>query len=137
MTIMTGLFSSNKKSDPKKGMGAKMLKEFKNYVSEKKYDAALRCGSEYINKIGDHHHDLLFTMGAIYHMKARHTHAIKYLDMALEIGSYDTEALLLKARSHMILGQKSRAAESCKKIQEVDPKNTEAIEILDMINSSS
>ena len=130
---MTGLFSRGP-TDPKKGMGAKILKEFRQHVSDKKYDAALRCGLEYIRKIGDHHHDLLFTMGAIHHMHARHSHAIKYLDKALEIGSYDTEALLLKTRSHMILGQKKHALASCKKIQEIDPKNTEVIEILKILD---
>lgn len=135
MISLTGLFSRGP-PDPKKGTGAKILKEFRGHISAKKYDAALRCGSEYISKVGDHHHDLLFTMGAICHMKARHVQAIKYLDKALEIGSYDTEALLLKAKSHMILGQKSRAIESCKKIQEIDPENKEAIKVLNSANST-
>lgn len=132
---MTGLFFNRNSKDPKKGMGGRLLKDFKEYVKDKKYDKALRCGSEYIRKIGDHNHDLFFTMGAIYHIQNKHKNAISYLDRALEIGSYDTEALLLKAKSHMILGQTRQSIASCKKIQEVDPKNSDAQEILDNLES--
>lgn len=132
---MTGLFFNRGPPDPKKGMGGRLLKEFKGYVRDKKYDEALRCGSEYIRKIGDHNHDLFFTMGAILYMQKRYEKSLSYLDRALEIGSYDTEALLLKARAHMVLGQKSQAARSCRKIQEVDPKNEEAAGMLEKIES--
>lgn len=116
--------------DPKKGLGGRLLKEFRGYANEKRYDEALRCGSEYIRKIGDHNHDLLFTMGAICFVQKRYAKSLGYLDKALEIGSYDTEALLLKARAHMMLGQSSQAARSCRKIQEVDPENGDAKTIL-------
>ena len=128
---MTGLFFNRGPPDPKKGLGGRLLKEFKGLVREKRYDEALRCGSEYIRKIGDHNHDLFFTMGAILYVQKRYEKSISYLDRALGIGSYDTEALLLKARAHVALGQGRRAAESCRKIQEVDPGNAEAAEILD------
>ncbi len=117
-------------------MGGKLLKEFKAYVKDKKYDKALRCGAEYVSKIGDHNHDLLFTMGAIYYMHKKYKPALSYLDKALEIGSYDTEALLLKARSHIILGQKHQAILSCKKIQEIDPENNDAQELLENLEST-
>lgn len=131
---MTGLFRRGSKN-PEKGRGAKLLKEFKSLVKNKRYDDALRCGSEYVRKIGDHNHDLFFTMGGICYMQGRYATAISYLDRALEIGSYDTEALLLKARSHMVLGEGRRAAECCKKIQEVDPKSKDATEMLERLES--
>ena len=133
---MTGLFFNRGAKDSKKGMGGRLLKEFKGYVKEKQYDKALRCGSEYVSKIGDHNHDLFFTMGAICHMQNRHDRAISYLDKALEIGSYDTEALLLKAKSHVVLGQKRHAVASCRKIQEIDPENDDAQMILDSLEKS-
>ncbi len=128
---MTGLLWRRGSDNPKKGMGGRLLKEFKKLVRDKKYDEALRCGKNYIRQIGDHNHDLFFTMGAIYYTQKRYGQSLEYLDRALEIGSYDTEALLLKARAHMILGQKTKAEQSCRKIQEIDPGHEEAMSILD------
>lgn len=122
--------------NPEKGKGARLIKEFKSLVKSKKYDDALRCGSEYIRKIGDHNHDLFFAMGSIYYMKGRHADAISYLDRALEIGSYDAEALLLKAESHLMLGQDKPAVKCYKKILEVDPKNRDVAEVLRRLGSA-
>jgi len=133
---LTGLFGwpnkkANNNKNKNKGAGAKLLKEFKSRVKEKRYNEALHCGSEYIRRIGDHNHDLFFTMGAICHMQKRYTTAISYLDRALEIGSYDTEALLLKAEAHIILGEPKKAIRCCEMILEVDPKHKRAMQILE------
>ena len=117
----------------KKGRGGKLLTEFKKLAREKKYDEALRCGKTYIREIGDHNHDLFFTMGAICYTQGRYALSLEYLDRALEIGSYDTEALLIKARVHEKLGQAKMAELSCRKIQEVDPDHKEAKSILDSV----
>ena len=137
---MTGFFSfgrgrpaADTGTRQQKGIGAKLIKEFKAHVHDKRYAAALRCGDEYVRKVGDHNHDLFFTMGAICYTQKKYANALLYLDKALEIGSYDTEALLVKAQSHVMLGQKKHAIESCKKIQEIDPENTRAVEIIDSL----
>lgn len=124
---MTGLFG--RPADPRMKENAKKAKEFKKLVKDKKYDKAVRLGAEYLRKVPNNQ-DVLFTMGGIYHMKGMHKAAISYLDKALEIGSYDTDALLLKARSHRSLGEMKRTIQCCKKIQEVDPKNAIAAELL-------
>ena len=106
-----------------------MIKEFKRLVREKRYDQALRLGSEYLSKVPINP-DVLFTIGGIHYMRNKHRTAISYFDRALEIGSYDTEVLLLKAYSHQRLGEPDAAIYCCKKIQEVDPDSKAAAELL-------
>ena len=130
---MTGLFG--RPADPRMRENAKKAKEFKKLVKDKKYDEAVRLGAEYLRKVPNNQ-DVLFTMGGIYHMRGMHRAAISYLDKALEIGSYDTDALLLKARSHHRLGEAKRTVQCCKKIQEVDPKNMAAAELLRQAESN-
>lgn len=130
--VMTGLFG--RPADPLMKENAKKAKEFKKLVKGKRYDEAIRLGTEYLRKV-PHNQDVLFTMGGIYHMRGMHRAAISYLDKALEIGSYDTDALLLKARSHRSLGETKRTVQCCKKIQEVDPKNAAAAEMLQQAGS--
>ncbi len=117
---MVGLFSKNK--DPQKKANMEKFKEFKNLAKQKKYDQALRAGMEYIRKVPNNH-DALFTIGGIYYLQHKYKTAISYCDKALEIGSYDTEVLLIKALSHQKLGEKKRAIDACNKILEVDEKN--------------
>ena len=124
---MTGLFGSP--ADPEMKKNSKMAKEFKKLVREKKYNKALKLGTEYLRKVPNNQ-DVLFTVGGIYHMKGMHKMAISYLNKALDIGAYDTDALLLKARSHLALKELKRTIECCKKIQEVDPKNVSAAQLI-------
>ncbi|MDH3312146.1 MAG: hypothetical protein OEM28_03245 [Nitrosopumilus sp.] len=133
MTILVGLFSRIPK-DPQKKRNLEKLKEIKKLVKEKKYDAALKSGKDFLYKV-PHHHDVLFTMGGIYHLQNKHKTAISYFDKALEIASYDVEVLLLKAYSHQKLAENKRAIQCCEKIQEIDPKNKAVLVLLEELNS--
>lgn len=132
MNILVGLFSRTPK-DPNQKKNSEKFKEFKKLAKQKKYDEALRSGTEYIRKVPNNH-DALFTMGGIYYLKKKYKTAISYLDKSLEIGEYDTDALLLKAYSHQKLGENKRAIQCCEKIKEVDPKNKSASELLTQLN---
>ena len=133
MTILVGLFSKTPK-DPLKKKHVEKLKEIKKLVKEKKYDAALKSGKDFLHKV-PHHHDVLFTIGGIYYLQKKFKTAISYFDKALEIASYDVEVLLLKAYSHQKLGENKRVIQCCEKIQEVDPKNKAVLELLKEVNS--
>ncbi len=130
---MVGLFSRSPK-DPNKKKNDEKIKELKKLVKEKKYDQAFKSGTEYLRKVSGHP-DVLFTMGGICYLKKKYKTAIFYFDKALEIGSYDTESLLLKAYSHQKLGEKKKAIQCCEKIQEVDSKNKSVLELLEQLNS--
>ena len=133
MTVLVGLFSRTP-NDPNQKKNTEKFKEFKKLAKQKKYDAALKSGTEYIKKVPNNH-DVLFTMGGIYYIKKKYKTAVSFLDKSLEIGAYDVDALLLKAYSHQKLGENKRAIQCCEKIQEVDPKNKSVSELLTQLNS--
>lgn len=128
--VLTGLFG---RKDPQAEANRAGLKRFKELVRRCEYPAALRAGLEYLEK-SPHNHDVLFTVGGIYYVQKKYRTAVSYLDRALDIGSYDTEALLLKAYSHQKLGEPRAAAACCEKIREVDPKNRQAAELLGQLD---
>ena len=128
MTVLVGLFSRTPK-DPNQKRNQEKFKEFKKLARQKKYDEALKSGTEYLRMVPNNH-DALFTVGGIYYMKKKYKTAISHFDRALEIGSYDVDVLLLKAYSHQKLDENKRAIDCCKKILEVDEKNKNAHSLL-------
>lgn len=129
---MVGLFSKNPKNSEKL---SQKKKELRKLVKQKQYDAALKIGSEILQKVPDEN-DVLFIVGGIYYMKNQHQTAISYFDKALAIATYDTELLILKANSHYSLGEHKRAIQCCNKIKEIDPKNKAVAELLSKIEST-
>ena len=131
---MTGLFK--KKQQDK---GSKFLKtkksELKKLVKEKKYDTVLKVGAEILKKYPDDI-DTLFILGGLFYMRDKLSKAITYFDRLLETSTYDPEALLLKAKSHYTLGQFKESKTSCEKIQEIDPKNKDVLELLEKISNN-
>lgn len=104
-------------------------KRLRRHVKRKEYDLALKTGLELL-KIQPDENDVLFIVGTILHTKGSHGEAIHYLSRALEIATYDSEALILKARSHLKLNQTAEAKACYRKVLEVDPKNREAAGML-------
>ena len=129
---MTGLFSRIPK-DPQKKKNIQKIKELKKLIKEKKYAAALKLGTDYLQKV-PHNHDVLFTVGGIYYLQNKYATAISYFDQALEIGTYDVDVLLLKAYSHQKLAENKRAIQCCEKIREIDPKNKAVSTLLAELN---
>lgn len=130
---MVGLFSRTPK-DPQKKKNIQKLKDIRNLVKEKKYDEALKTGTEYLKKV-PHNHDVLFIVGGIYYMKNKYSTAISYFDKILEIATYDVAVLLLKAYSHQKLGENKKVIQCCEKIKEIEPKNKSVSELLKQLDS--
>jgi len=130
--VLVGLFSRTPK-DPQSKKNDEQFKKFKKLVKEKKYPEALKLGTDYLEKVPNHH-DVLFTIGGIYYLKNKFRIAISYFDKSLNIGSYDIDVLLLKAYSHQKLEENQRAIDCCKKIQEIDPKNKSVSDLLSKLN---
>jgi tetratricopeptide (TPR) repeat protein len=133
VAVLVGLFSRTPK-DPNKKKNVEKFKEFQKLAKEKKYDEALKSGTEYL-RMAPNNHDAQFTVGGIYYLKKKYKTAISHFDKALEIGSYDVDVLLLKAYCHQKLGENKRAIQCCEKIQEIDPKNKAVSELLSQLNS--
>lgn len=128
---MVGLFSKNseiKQTSQKK-------KELRKLVKQKQYDAALKMGSEILQKIPEEN-DVLFIIGGIYYLKNNYSSAISYFEKSLEIATFDIEVLILKANSHYYLGEHKQAIQCCNKIREIDPKNKAVSELLSKIEST-
>ena len=134
MNTLVGLFSRGPK-DPQKKKNTEKIKEIRKLVKEKKYDQALKTGTDYLRKVPENH-DVLFIVGGIYYMKKKYKMAISYFEKALQIGSYDTEVLILKANAHYSIGEYKRAIQCCDKIKEIDPKNKSVVELIEKIKSS-
>ena len=94
---LAGLFRRSEKNEIKKLILDKK-KQLKKLVKEKNYHKVLKIGSEILEKSPDDI-DVLFIIGGVYYIQKKFTKAISCFDRVLSIGSYDTEALLLKANS--------------------------------------
>ena len=131
---MVGLFSKNSKNSEIKQTSQKK-KELRKLVKQKQYDAALKMGSEILQKIPEEN-DVLFIVGGIYYLKNNYSSAILYFEKSLEIATFDIEVLILKANSHYYLGEHKQAIQCCNKIREIDPKNKAVSELLLKIEST-
>ena len=127
---MVGLFGKN----PEIKQISQKKKELRKLVKQKQYDAALKIGSEILQKIPEEN-DVLFIIGGIHYMKNQYKTAISYFDKSLKIATFDTEVLLLKANSHYHLGEHKQAIQYCTKIKEIDPKNKAVSDLLSKIES--
>ena len=128
---MVGLFGKN----PEIKQISQKKKELRKLVKQKQHDAALKIGSEILQKIPEEN-DVLFIVGGIHYMKNQYKTAISYFDKSLKIATFDTEVLLLKANSHYYLGEHKQAIQCCTKIKEIDPKNKAVSELLSKIESA-
>ncbi len=126
-------FFDKLRADPVKRANILQVKELRKLVKAKKYSKALHLGTQYLRKVPENH-DVQFIVGSIYYMQGKHKTAIQFFENALNIGSYDVDVLILKANSHLMLGQNKRAIQCCNKIREIDPKNKAATELLSEIN---
>ena len=131
---MVGLFSKNSKNSEIKQTSQKK-KELRKLVKQKQYDAALKMGSEILQKIPEEN-DVLFIVGGIYYLKNNYSSAILYFEKSLEIATFDIEVLILKANSNYYLGEHKQAIQCCNKIREIDPKNKAVSELLLKIEST-
>ena len=118
---MTALFSYPKR-------------RLKKLVNEGEYSQALEFGKSLEVKFSDDV-DFLFMMGSIYFILEDAPKAISYFERALEIKNDDVETLMLKTNSHLLLQQKDKAIDCCKKILTLDPHNYEAHGLLEKLES--
>ena len=116
---MTGLFWQPKR-------------RIKKLVDEGEYVEALELGKR-LEKKYSKDPDFLFIMGSTYYILDEAQKSLHYLNKVLEINELDIEALILKANIHAFLKEKEPAFECCEKILKIDPKNNEAITIMEKL----
>jgi tetratricopeptide (TPR) repeat protein len=130
---LVGLFGLGSK-DPEKKNISKKKNELRKLVKDKKYDSAIRIGSDILKKNPDEN-DVLFILGGIYYMKGKYRTAISYFEKSLKIATHDVEVLILNANSYFRVGNFTQAVRCCDIIKEIDPKNKAVKELLTKIES--
>ena len=131
---MLGLFGKDSNDSKLKEIRNKK-KKLRKMIKVKEYDQALKMALNLLEDV-PYENDVLFIVGSIYYMRNNYTKSIIYLERSLEIGEYDTEALLLNALAHFKLSQLKKAEMACNKILEIDSKNKHAIDLLSKIDKS-
>ena len=116
---MVGLFSH-----PKRRLN-KLLKEGE-------YKEAIEFGKSIEEKYAKDS-DFLFIMGSIFYMLGEAKNALHYFDKSLAIKENDIETLLLKANVHLYLKEKEAVIDCCNKVFKIEPKTSEADEILNKL----
>ena len=117
---MVGLFNSPKR-------------RLRKLVQNGEYKEAIELGNSLEEKYATDV-DFLFIMGGIYYILEDAQNTLHYIERVLEISELDPDALFLKASVHVYLKETNIARKCCKKILEIDPKNTNAKEMLDNLD---
>ena len=123
------------KKDPEKKSVVNKKKELKKLVKEKKYDSALRIGSEILKKV-PYENDVLFILGGINFTKGKYRTAISFFEKSLEIATHDVEVLVSNAEANYRIGNFTRATQCCDIIKEIDSKNKFVVELLKKIEDA-
>ena len=108
-------------------------RKMRKLLREGEYTDAIKFGKTIEPKFVDDH-DFMFIMGSAYFIVEDAKNAVKYFERALELDNNDTETLMLKTNAHLALGQKDGAISSIDRILELEPKNDEALNLLEKLH---
>ena len=114
---MVGLFSYPKR-------------KIRKLIQKGEYAEAINLGKNIESEYSDDH-DFMFIMGSAFSLVDEPKKALPYFEKAYQINKKDVETLTLKTNVHLALQQKNEAIQCCKEILEIQPKNTEASDLLD------
>ena len=109
-------------------------RHLKKLVKEGEYSEAIQFGKSLESEYSDDH-DFMFIMGSVYFIVDDAKKSLPYFEKALSLDSDDIETLTLKTNVHLALQQKNEAIDCCKHILKLQPKNSEAQELLDELES--
>ena len=118
---MAGLFNQPKR-------------RIKKLLKDGEYIEAIQYGKSIESKYSDDS-DFMFIMGSVYFIVEDSKKALPYFEKAHQLNDKDVETLTLKTNVHLALEQKDEAIDCCKKIINLDPKNTEAQDLLEKLES--
>ena len=109
-------------------------RRIKKLLRDGEYDEAIKFGlnleSEYSND-----HDFMFILGSAFFIVDDAKRALLYFEKAFELDNDDVETLSLKTNVHLALEQKNEAIECCKLVVKLQPKNSEAQDLLEKLES--
>lgn len=110
-------------------------RKLKKLISNGEYNEAIEFGKGIESELsGDH--DFMFIMGSVYFIVDDAARALPYFEKASSLSPDDIETLTLKTNVHLTLNQKDEAIKCCRRVTELQPKNTEARDILDALEDA-
>ena len=110
-------------------------RKLRKLIKDGEYVEAIEFGKSIEPKFLDDH-DFMFIMGSIYFIVDDAKMALPYFEKASDISPDDVEILTLKTNVHLALKQKDAAIKCCRRVVELQPKNTEAREILEALENA-
>ena len=109
-------------------------RRLKKLLKDGEYDEAVKFGKSLESEYSDDH-DYMFIMGSVFSIVDDPKRALPYFEKAYQLDNNDVENLTLKTNVHLALEQKDEAIECCKLILTLQPKNTEAQDLLEELES--
>ena len=109
-------------------------RRLKKLLKDGEYDEAVKFGKSLESEYSDDH-DYMFIMGSVFSIVDDPKRALPYFEKAYQLDNNDVENLTLKTNTHLALEQKDEAIECCKLILKLQPKNTEAKDLLEELEN--
>ena len=106
----------------------------KKLIREGEYVEAIELGNSLESKFSNDH-DFMFIMGSVYFIVEDVKKALSYFEKAFQLDNDDVETLILKTDVHLALEQKDEAIDCCKLILKLQPKHSEAKELLEKLEN--
>ena len=116
------------------GLFNKPKRKIKKLLKDGEYDEAIRYGLNLESEYSDDH-DFMFILGSAFFIVDDAKRALPYFEKAYELDPDDIETLTLKTNVHLALEQKNEAISCCIRIVRLDPKNSEAKDLLEELES--
>lgn len=109
-------------------------RRIKKLLRDGEYDEAIAFGKNLESQYSDDH-DFMFILGSAFFIVDDAKRALPYFEKAFQLDNEDVETLSLKTNVHLALEQKDEAIACCKYIIKLRPKNTEAQDLLEKLES--
>ena len=109
-------------------------RKIKKLLRDGEYDVAIRYGLDLESEYSDDH-DFMFILGSAFFLVDDAKRALPYFEKAFELDNDDIETLTLKTNVHLALEQKDEAIDCCQRVVKLDPKNSEAKDLLEELES--
>ena len=116
------------------GLFKQPKRHLKKLIRDGEYTDAIVFGKNLEPEYSDDS-DFMFIMGSIYFIVDDAKMALPYFEKAFELDNDDVENLTLKTNTHLALEQKDEAIDCCRRIVKLEPKNTEAQDLLEQLES--
>jgi tetratricopeptide (TPR) repeat protein len=109
-------------------------RRLKKLLKDGEYDEAIEFGKSLESQYSDDS-DFMFIMGSVFYIVDDSKKALPYFEKSFQLNDSDVETLSLKTNVHLSLEQKDEAIDCCYRILKLQPKNSEAKELLETLEN--